>query len=71
MTTEKQLALQAIEQKKNIITEIADKIWEYAELSLQEFRSSALYCIKRVFRLIRESAESKRLFPPVSARDTP
>ena len=44
MTTEKQLALQEIEQKKNIITEIADKIWEYAELSLQEFRSSALYC---------------------------
>lgn len=44
MTAEKQLALQAIEQKKEIITEIADKIWEYAELSLQEFQSCALYC---------------------------
>ena len=44
MTAEKQLALQAIEQKKEIITEVADKIWEYAELSLQEFKSSALYC---------------------------
>ena len=44
MTAEKQLALQAIEQKKQTITEIADKIWEYAELSLQEFKSCALYC---------------------------
>ena len=44
MTSEKKSALQTIEDKKELITEVADKIWEYAELSLQEFRSAALYC---------------------------
>lgn len=44
MTQEKQNALGAIEQKANIITDVADRIWEYAELSLQEFQSCALYC---------------------------
>lgn len=33
-----------IEQKKKLIEEVADKIWDYAELSLQEFQSCALYC---------------------------
>ena len=44
MTAEKQSALQAIEDKKELITGIADKIWEYAELSLQEYKSAELYC---------------------------
>ena len=34
MTAEKKSALQTIEDKKELITEVADKIWEYAELSL-------------------------------------
>lgn len=44
MTPEKQAALTAIEAKKDIVIEVADKVWEYAELSLQEYRSCALYC---------------------------
>lgn len=44
MTPEKQAALAAIEAKKDIITHVADSIWEYAELSLQEYRSCRLYC---------------------------
>lgn len=42
--TQKQAALAAIEEKKDLICHVADQIWEYAELSLQEFRSAALYC---------------------------
>ena len=34
MTAEKQSALQTIEEKRDLITGIADKIWEFAELSL-------------------------------------
>ena len=44
MTAEKQSALQTIEEKRDLITGIADKIWEFAELSLQEFKSAAAYC---------------------------
>ena len=44
MTAEKQSALQTIEEKHDLITGIADKIWEFAELSLQEFKSAAAYC---------------------------
>jgi len=40
----KQIALSAIESQKAEILRIADTIWDYAELSLQEFRSAALYC---------------------------
>ena len=36
MTTQKQSALQTIEEKKSLIAGIADKVWEFAELSLQE-----------------------------------
>ena len=42
--TQKQAALAAIEEKKDLVCHVADRIWEYAELSLQEFRSAALYC---------------------------
>ena len=44
MTTQKQSALQTIEEKKSLIVAIADKVWEFAELSLQEFKSAAAYC---------------------------
>lgn len=44
MTKEKETAIAAIEEKKDKITHIADRIWEYAELSLQEVKSADLYC---------------------------
>jgi aminobenzoyl-glutamate utilization protein B len=44
MTQEKQAALAAIEAKKSLVDHISDEIWSYAELSLQEERSAALYC---------------------------
>jgi len=44
MAGEKQNALAFIEEKKDLVCEIADKIWDYAELSLQETKSAALYC---------------------------
>ena len=44
MTEEKKEALAAIEARKELICNVADHIWEYAELSLQEFKSAALYC---------------------------
>ena len=40
----KQNALSHIEEKRDLICEVADKIWDYAELSLQETKSAALYC---------------------------
>ncbi|MCI2056144.1 MAG: M20 family metallopeptidase [Oscillibacter sp.] len=44
MLENKQAALDAIEARAQIITHVADEIWSYAELSLQETRSAALYC---------------------------
>lgn len=44
MTKEKQSAISAIDAKAEVITQVADAIWEYAELSLQEEKSAALYC---------------------------
>ena len=44
MTPEKQAALAAIENKRDIILHVADSVWEYAELSLREYKSCALYC---------------------------
>lgn len=44
MTKEKQAAVAAVEAKKDLIAQVADSIWDYAELSLQETRSAALYC---------------------------
>lgn len=49
MNNAKQAALAAIEDNKKLITDVADSIWEYAELSLQEVQSAALYC-----RVLRE-----------------
>lgn len=44
MTPEKQAAIAAIDEKQDIIIHVADSVWEYAELSLREYRSCALYC---------------------------
>jgi aminobenzoyl-glutamate utilization protein B len=44
ITKEKEIAIQAIESKKEQIIHVADKIWEFAELSLQEKKSAKLYC---------------------------
>lgn len=44
MTQEKQAAIAAIEAKRAKIIDVADRIWEYAELSLQEIKSAKLYC---------------------------
>lgn len=43
MDTKKQAALAAVENKKELLQQVADSIWAYAELSLQEYRSAALY----------------------------
>lgn len=40
----KETALAAIEAKRRQIADVADRIWDYAELSLQEFQSAELYC---------------------------
>lgn len=44
MKQEKQVAVAAIEKKAGLICDVADQIWEFAELSLQEEQSAALYC---------------------------
>ncbi len=44
MTKEKLAALAAIEEKAPLVCAVADDVWEYAELSLQEERSAARYC---------------------------
>lgn len=44
MTEQKKAAIAAIDAKAGLIAEVADRIWDYAELSLQEERSAALYC---------------------------
>ena len=44
MTAEKQAAIAAIEEKRDTIIHVADNVWEYAELSLQEYKSCELYC---------------------------
>lgn len=49
MCAKKQAALAALEEKKDLVVQVADAIWDYAELSLQEERSAALYV-----RVLRE-----------------
>lgn len=44
MDKNKELAVKKIEEKKALICDTADRIWEYAELSLFEFKSCELYC---------------------------
>ena len=40
----KQIAISAIDEKSEVFTSLSDKIWEYAELSLLEYKSAAEYC---------------------------
>lgn len=40
---DKKKYLNVIDEKANTITDVSDKIWEYAELSLMEYKSCALY----------------------------
>lgn len=44
LTKEKKIALDAIEEKKQIFCDLSDRIWELAELSLKEFASAEEYC---------------------------
>ena len=44
ITDEKRAALAAIEDKADLVSQVADSIWSFAELSLQEEKSAALYC---------------------------
>ena len=44
MRDAKKAVLAAVEQKKELLEQVSDSIWEYAELSLQEYRSAALFC---------------------------
>jgi len=42
MNESKEKTIKWIDEKKDYFAEISDKIWEYAELSFQEYKSSAL-----------------------------
>ena len=44
MIEKKTAAAAAIETKKELIAHVADEIWRFAELSLQEEQSAALFC---------------------------
>lgn len=44
MIREKQIAVDTVEQKKDLICEAADQIWNFAELSLREYKSAEYYC---------------------------
>ena len=40
---DKQKLYEIIDQKAPLLTELSDKIWEYAELSMLEYKSTAAY----------------------------
>lgn len=44
MTDSKQAAVAAVEEKRDLIADVADHIWEFAELSLMERKSAEYYC---------------------------
>lgn len=44
METAKQRILDYIDQNAGLFTGVSDQIWDYAELSLKEFKSARLYC---------------------------
>ena len=73
MTEEKRRAVAAIEEKAELIARTADSIWGFAELSLQEERSAALYCktLEDEGFAVERGAASPRRFPPASARAGP
>ena len=69
----KTTAINAIEEKSDLIISVSDKIWDYAELSLQEEKSAELYCSvleAEGFAVLRGYAVSKRLFQPPSVKES-
>ena len=44
MNNEKTIALQAVEENAHLVRTAAEKVWEYAELSLQEEKSAKIIC---------------------------
>lgn len=65
MSLDKEYAFNWIESNKELIVEISDKIWEFAELGLVEFKSSALLADeleKHGFRVERGIAEMPTAF---------
>lgn len=44
MSEFKDIIVKAIEENKELICEISDRIWEFAELSLEEVKSCGIYC---------------------------
>ena len=44
MNNDKTIALQAVEEKAHLVRTAAEKVWEYAELSLQEEKSAKIIC---------------------------
>ncbi|MFR4784673.1 MAG: hypothetical protein ACLUAR_18875 [Pilosibacter sp.] len=42
MSASKQTAFDYIDEKAGVITDVSDKIWDYAELSLREYKSGDL-----------------------------
>ena len=43
MENSKKYALDKIDESSSLFADVSDKIWEYAELSLKEYKSAALY----------------------------
>ena len=41
---DKQTAYNYIDENADAFIGVSDRIWDFAELSLKEFRSAALYC---------------------------
>ena len=41
---EKQFLFDAVEENAAAITTLSDTIWDYAELSMEEYRSAEYYC---------------------------
>lgn len=44
MDKNKQIAIDAIDAKAALVAEVSDAVWEYAELSLMEFKSADKFC---------------------------
>ena len=65
MSVEKEYAFDWIENNKKLLIEISDKVWEFAELGLIEFKSSALLADeleKHGFRVERGIADMPTAF---------
>ena len=68
---DKQKLYAIIDEKSSLITELSDKIWEYAELSMLEYKSTAAYV-----QILKEEGFdvpriSARFPPPFPAHSVP